>query len=76
MVFKGLIRYGFEEEARELGFKTKALFEVDIAACGERHEYYDPETGKPIINQGFQNWNMLTVNMCAWLNGDMSAEEF
>ena len=34
---------------------------------GALHEYYNPETGAPIMNKGFQNWNYLVLNMLAWL---------
>ena len=76
MVFKGLLKYGFKNEAKELAQKTINLFSKDIDTCGDLHEYYDPETGEPIMNQGFQNWNLLSINMLAWLNGDRVIEEF
>ena len=46
MVFDGLVKYGYTEEAKELAEKTIALFGRDIEKCGELHEYYDPETGE------------------------------
>ena len=76
MVFKGLVRYGYDKEARMLAENTVNLLETDIKKCGEMHEYYDPETGLPIINPGFQNWNLLAVNMKAWLNGEQVITEF
>ncbi len=75
-VFRGLVEYGFEEEARALAEKTIQLFENDIVSCGEMHEYYDPESGEPIMNQGFQNWNLLSANMKAWLDGEVYIKEF
>ena len=59
MVFKGLVKYGFLDEAKELGEKTVKLFENDILTSGELHEYYDPESGEPIMNPGFQNSSLL-----------------
>lgn len=76
LVFKGLVKYGFLDEARELGEKTVKLFENDIINSGELHEYYDPESGEPIMNAGFQNWNLLSLNIKAWLNGENIVEEF
>lgn len=76
LVFRGLVKYGFEREARELAEKTVALFEKDLRFCGELHEYYDPESGEPVINPGFQNWNLLSLNMQAWLNNEKVVEEF
>lgn len=76
MVFRGLVKYGFEREAAALAEKSVHLFETDIAVSGELHEYYDPESGRPIMNPGFQNWNLLSLNMQAWLRGENVIEEF
>jgi putative isomerase len=76
MVFRGLVRYGFAEEARELAHKTIALFGSDLEKSGALHEYYQPENGAPVLNIGFQNWNYLVLNMIAWLNGEPVVEEF
>jgi len=68
MVFEGLAQYGYTREAQDLAIKTITLFGRDIQKCGEMHEYYDPETGEGISNQGFQNWNFLVLNMIGWLS--------
>ncbi|MDE6373079.1 MAG: glycoside hydrolase family 37 [Clostridia bacterium] len=70
MVFKGLVNYGYVREARELAYKTIKLFGKDIEDCGEMHEYYDPETGKGISNQGFQSWNFLVLEIIRWVSGN------
>lgn len=75
-VFRGLVNYGYEKEATELAEKTVRLFEQDIATEGLMHEYYNPETGMPINNPGFQNWNLLALNMQAWLNKEHVVSEF
>lgn len=67
LAFEGLLKYGFENEARELAQKTIELLGGDIEKCGDMHEYYDPDTGVPIYNEGFQSWNFLVINMIAWL---------
>ena len=67
MVFRGLVDYGFDKEARELAEKTISLFGQDLQKEGALHEYYDPDSGAPIINKGFQNWNYLVLNMIAWM---------
>ena len=69
MVFWGLADYGFDKEARQMAEKTIALFGEDLRRNGMLHEYYDPDTGAPIINPGFQNWNYLVLNMLAWIEG-------
>lgn len=68
MVFDGLVKYGFVDEAKELAQRTLTLFGNDIAECGELHEYYDPESGVPVNNPGFQNWNLFAIEMGRWLN--------
>ncbi len=67
MTFDGLRKYGFVEEAKELAIKTIKLFGQDIEVNGEPHEYYNPETGEGITHPGFQNWNLLSIDMFEWL---------
>ena len=76
MVWRGLVDYGMVREARELAARTVALFGRDLRQEGALHEYYDPDTGAPIINKGFQNWNYLVLNMIAWLEGRPVIQEF
>ena len=76
MTFSALVKYGYEKEAKELAEKTVLMFGNDIKETGELHEYYHPETGAPIMNPGFQNWNLLSLNMIAYLDGENRTEEF
>ena len=76
LTFRGLLRYGFEVEARELCEKTIRLFGRDLLRFGVMHEYYSPDDGEPVINPGFQNWNMLVLNMICWYEGNAYIEEF
>lgn len=76
MVFRGLVKYGFQQEAREMADKTIELFGRDFQTCGALHEYYNPDTGEPIMNKGFQNWNYLVINMIAWEENRTAVEEF
>ena len=76
MVFRGLVRYGYDKEAKELAEKTVRLFGSDLEKEGALHEYYNPDTGEPTINKGFQNWNYLVLNMMDWLDGKPCIEEF
>ncbi len=61
--YVGLKNYGYDDLAKELALKTIRLLGKDIVECGEFHEYYDPETGAPLNNQGFQSWNFLVLLM-------------
>ncbi len=76
MTFRGLVRYGFDVDARALAEKTIRLFGRDLERFGALHEYYQPENGEPILNRGFQNWNFLVLNMIAWLEGRAVVTEF
>lgn len=76
MVFSGLVKYGFSEEAKRLAEKTITLFGRDIENQGCMSEYYHPDTGESINNPGFQNWNLLVLNMIAWLDGEKNVWEF
>ncbi|MBQ4386499.1 MAG: glycoside hydrolase family 37 [Prevotella sp.] len=76
MVFRGLADYGMRREARMMAEKTIALFGEDLKQHGSLHEYYDPDTGAPIMNPGFQNWNYLVLNMVAWLEKRNVVREF
>ena len=63
-----MVDYGFESEAKALAEKTIILFGNDFEKNGALHEYYLPDSGTPVLNKGFQNWNYLVVNMAAWLD--------
>jgi len=69
LVWRGLVNYGFDKEAKELAIKTIMLFGKDLEENNTLHEYYAPDTGKPIIHPEFQNWNFLVLNMITWLEG-------
>ena len=76
LTFRGLVKYGYAEEARELCERTILLFGRDVEQCGAMHEYYAPDSGAPVINPGFQNWNMLVMNMISWYEGKEYICEF
>ena len=76
LVFRGLLKYGFADDARELAEKTVRLFGQDMDANGCLHEYYHPDSGEPIMTKGFQNWNFLVLNMIAHLDGRPMVTEF
>jgi len=76
MVFRGMAKYGYQAQAAELVEKTVRLFARDMERFGALHEYYVPESGEPVMNRGFQNWNYLVMNMMAWLEKGEAVEEF
>lgn len=69
VVFRGLMSYGFREQAEELCRKTVTLLGQDLERTGTLHEYYVPATGEPVMNGGFLNWNLLVLNMIDELRG-------
>lgn len=76
VAFRSLLNYGYKKEAGELCRRTLALLGEDLAKTGSLHEYYSPETGEPVMNPGFLNWNMLAVNMVLELEGEAPAYDF
>lgn len=76
VVFRGLMNYGYVKEAKDLYLKTQKLLGQDLEKTGTVHEYYVPETGEPVMNGGFINWNMLVVNMADELAGKPSVDRF
>ena len=76
MLFRGLVKYGFLDDARDLAEKTVRLFGRDLEESGALHEFYNPDTGDPVMTKGFQNWNFLVLNMIAWLEGRVVVAEF
>jgi len=76
LTFRGLVKYGFTEDARDLAEKTVRLFGQDLELNGSLHEYYNPDSGEPIMTKGFQNWNFLVLNMIAYLEGRPMVAEY
>ena len=76
LVFRGLEKYGYDVDARELAEKTVLLFGRDLELNGSLHEYYNPDSGEAIMTKGFQNWNFLVLNMTAYLEGRPVVAEF
>ena len=76
MTFRGLVQYGYRQQAEDLAEKTIRLFGRDLERFGALHEYYQPENGEPILNKGFQNWNYLVLGMIDWLEGKPVVTEF
>lgn len=76
LVFRGLAKYGFTDDALELAERTVLLFGRDLEQNGCLHEYYHPDSGEPIMTRNFQNWNYLVLQMIAYLEGRPVASEF
>jgi putative isomerase len=76
LTFRGLVKYGYNDQARELAEKTIKLIGTDFEKYGVTHEYYLPENGEPVMNAGFQDWNYLVLNMIAWYQGKPCVAEF
>lgn len=68
-VFRGLMNYGYRREAETICSDTLRLLGEDLEKTGVLHEYYDPFTGRPVMNGGFINWNVLALNMADELRG-------
>lgn len=69
VAFRGLLNYGLRDQAALLCERSVRLLDEDLRATGSLHEYYNPFTGKPVMNGGFVNWNILALNMIEELRG-------
>lgn len=76
VVFRGLMNYGYINDAKRVYEQTVALLGQDLEATDTLHEYYVPETGKPVMNSGFINWNMLVLNMHDELAGRRAMHDY
>jgi putative isomerase len=76
IVFRGLLNYGYIDEAKLLCEQTLELLGNDLRKTGTLHEYYVPETGEPVMNGGFINWNILALNMVDELKGNPSVNRY
>ena len=76
LTWSGMLKYGMEDDARDLAEKTVKLFGSDLKRFGDFHESYQPDNGEPLVNKGFQSWNLLVLNMLAWLEGRPVIREF
>lgn len=63
IVCVGLERYGYHQEAQNIAARSLHLLGQDLLQHGCLHEYYSPETGEPVMNGGFINWNVLALSM-------------
>ncbi len=59
IMYKSLVNYGYYAEADRVAENICDMLYEDYMACGAFHEYWNPETGKSTIKQGFMNWNAL-----------------
>ena len=75
-VFRGLMNYGYIDEAKVICDKTLKLLGEDLIKTGDLHEYYNPETCEPIMNPGFVNWNVLALTMADELEGKASPDRY
>jgi len=63
---KGLMRYGYLAQARELALRTARLLSRDLEATGRLHECYDDDgRGLWPLAPGatFISWNVLSLTM-------------
>lgn len=59
----GLNSAGLNEEALSVAEKQIILLASDIMSNGCMHEYYNAETGEPVLKPGFISWHMLTYKL-------------
>ena len=72
----GLLRYGYKDEAREVAGRILSTFASDIEQNGTLHEFYHGDTGQPLFNPGFLNWNLLTFRLWQNIADDFDPTDF
>ncbi len=73
-VFRGLLSYGYRAEAERIAQSSLRLLTDDLDQSGCLHEFYSPLDGKPVMNGGFINWNILVLTMLRELEGSVDME--
>jgi putative isomerase len=63
LVWSGLRRYGFNDEAAEVALRTRRVLAEEFQRSGVMYENYDPETGRGVACPGFWSWNILAAVM-------------
>lgn len=58
-IFASVKQYHHDELADQVAGSILNLLSDDMSQTGCFHEYYSPETGKPIATPGFMSWNAL-----------------
>ena len=76
LIFRCLMDAGRRAEAEILAERTAALFARDIRRSGTLHEFYHTETGEPLCNPDFLNWNLLVLAMRRELETDTDGTAF
>ncbi len=75
MMFKGLLNYGFYNEAAQVTDDILNTLCRDIEKNGLLHEYYNPYTGVSSITPGFKNWNALAALMVPELKNAIGKDQ-
>jgi neutral trehalase len=63
LMMHGLLKYGYQDPARELAEKTARLLVRDLKKSGGMNECYHPDTGEPAAGGKFLSWNLLAEHM-------------
>ncbi len=74
LLYRGLRRYGYTEEASRLFSTTSELLARDITTNGTSHENYHSETGQGLAHTDFMCWNLCIFAMEAEEGGETSVE--
>ncbi len=74
--FRAALLHGFDDFARDIGERTIRLLGADLERTGTFHEYYEPDTGAPVMTPDFRDWNGLVLNMIAWKEGENVVAEY
>lgn len=63
LVCRGLLKYGFKNEAAEIAGRVATTMINGLEATGTLYENYSAETGEPLWAPKFMSWNILTMEL-------------
>lgn len=67
---RGLIKYGYNQEAKDLAIRILKTLETDLKAYQHMHENYDAHTGLGLWAENFVSWNVLSLELIEFLENN------
>ena len=58
-----LARYGYRDDAVNVSMRLIKTYANDILQNGCIHEYYNGDTGQPVIRPYFTSWNVMALRV-------------
>ncbi len=63
LAIKGMLKYGYEKEAKELSLRILTTLASGIEKAGTLNENYHADTGEPLWAPNFMSWTVLSLEL-------------